>query len=80
MKETKEAEEAYKKLEDTLEELEPEVVDIISAFNCSECGDRLTTEEHKEFEDVCENCIRAYTAVLIDDDEYLELDFDDEAS
>ena len=75
----KELEKEYKEIEDTLPEDNPteEVENSISSVNCSECGTRLTTTEWREFEDVCEDCVHADTAGLIDDDDYKELDFDE---
>lgn len=53
----------------------PEVVDNLSAFNCTSCGVRLTVNEWQEFEDTCEECMYEQTSGIIDD-EGEELDFE----
>lgn len=55
---------------------QPELVDSLSAFNCSACGVRLTVNEWQEYEDTCEECMHEQTSGLIDD-EGEELDFEE---
>ena len=76
-KKEEELEKLYKEIEAELpEDSPPEPVDSISQFNCTQCGNRLSTTEYQDFEDTCEECVFADTSGLVDDTGG-ELEFDE---